>query len=86
MNRTTAWIFAFSVGGVSLLELALAVLNYRLHGTWVFVIGPVVLALGLGLQAFAALLRKGKTSAAPSVKDEPPYRRLAGPGRTFRRS
>jgi hypothetical protein len=86
MNRTTAWIFALAVGSVSLLELALAVLNYRFHGAWVFVIGPVVLALGLGLQAFAALLRKGSKPAAPRVKDVSPYRRLAGPGRTFRRS
>jgi hypothetical protein len=86
MNRTTTWIFVCVVGGVSLLELALAVLNYRLHGAWVFLIGPLVLALGLGLQAFAALLRKGKTPAAPGVAAAPPYRRLAGPGRTFRRS
>jgi len=86
MNRTTTWVFVCAVGGVSLLELALAVLNYRLHGAWLFTIGPLVMALGLGLQAFAALLRKGAKPAAPSIKAEPPYRRLAGPGRIFRRS
>jgi hypothetical protein len=86
MNRTSAWIFAFAVGGVSLLELALAVLNYRLHGAWLFVIGPVVQALGMGFLAFTAVLRKSGKPAAPPLKEDPGYRRLAGPGRTFRRS
>ena len=86
MNRTTAWIFACAVGGVSLLELGLAVLNYQHHGAWLFSISPLVLALGLGLQVFVVLLHRGKKPPAPRVKDAAPYRRLAGPGRFFRRS
>jgi hypothetical protein len=84
MNRTAAWIFVCAIAGVSLLEAALAAFNFLHHDRWLFVVGPLVLALGMSLQALGAILRRDGKPAAPRI-EAAPSRRLAGPGGHFRK-
>ncbi len=80
MNRTATLIFVAALCAVSLLEVALAALNYLHHGRLLWIVGPLVLALGLGVNAFGGLLRGGRKPPAPSADKSPAPHRFAGPG------
>jgi hypothetical protein len=85
MNRTGTWIFVCAVGAVSVLEVALAAFNYAHHGRWMWIVGPLVLALGMSLQGLSAMMRNRGKPKTPSLSKSPPSRRLAGPGGVFHR-
>jgi len=85
MNRTGTWIFVCAVGSVSVLEVALAVFNYERHGRWMWIVGPLALALGTALPGLSAMLHNRGKAKAPSLPKSPPSRRLAGPGGVYNR-